>query len=73
MGDFAFIAMQLPPSVPAGTPLEKQLGTGRMQIRLAEATALPHADGPTDISGVAVGLDMGGKSGVTTYMTLQPP
>ena len=74
MGDFAFITMQLPPSVPviiyasgmhvtecsfqAGTDVSKQMGTGRMQIRLAEAATLPHTNGRTDISGMAVGIDM---------------
>lgn len=33
-----------------------------MQIRLAEAETSPHSGGLTDISGVAVALDCGGKS-----------
>ena len=63
MGDFAFLTVQLPPSVGAGTPLAKQLGTGRMEIRIAEQTSAPHTGGRTDISGVAVTVDLGGKSG----------
>lgn len=43
---------------------KQSLATGRMQIRLAEAEASPHTGGLTDISGVAVALDCGGK--VTT-------
>ena len=37
MGDFAHMTVQLPPSVAATTALDRQMGTGRMQIRLAEA------------------------------------
>ena len=55
--------MQLAPSVPAGTPYDVQMGTGFMQIRLAEAAAvLPLPGGQTDIGGMAVGIDLGGKS-----------
>ena len=54
MGDFAFLPMMLPPSVPAGTPLAKQLTTGRMEVRLAEQEVAPHSNGLTDISGVPV-------------------
>lgn len=62
MGDFAFMTVQLPPSVPSTEDPAKAMGTGRMQIRLAEAEASPHSGGLTDISGVAVTLDCGGKS-----------
>ena len=62
MGDFAWVTQQLPPSVVSGTPMKEQLATGRIQIRLAEAETIPHTDGLTDISGVSVGLDMGGIS-----------
>jgi hypothetical protein len=62
MGDFAFMTVQLPPSVDSVTPLGPKQNTGRMQIRLAEAQAAPHSGGLTDISGVAVALDCGGKS-----------
>ena len=41
MGDFAFMTVQLPPSVDAVTPLGPKQDTGRMQIRLAEAQANP--------------------------------
>ena len=63
MGDFAWISMQLPPSVAAGTSPSSQMKTGRMQIRLAQAESLPRSGGETDIAGVAVGIDLGGKSG----------
>jgi hypothetical protein len=62
MGDFAFMTVQLPPSVDYSKDPSKEMGTGRMQIRLAEAEASPHPNGLTDISGVAVSLDCGGKS-----------
>lgn len=62
MGDFAFMTVQLPPSVPSVDDPSKEMETGRMQIRLAEAEASPHTNGLTDISGVAVALDCGGKS-----------
>ena len=51
MGDFAFMTVQLPPSLPSTADPTKELGTGRMQIRLAEAEASPHSGGLTDISG----------------------
>ena len=64
MGDFAFMTVQLPPSLPstANPAAASAQGTGRMQIRLAEAETSPHPNGLTDISGVAVALDCGGKS-----------
>ena len=62
IGDFTFIAMQLPPSVAPGTPYENQTETKRTIIRAAQATILPQYHGKTDISGVAVGIDLGGKS-----------
>lgn len=62
MGDFAFMTVQLPPSVPSTDDPAQTMGTGRMQIRLAESEVTPHPDGLTDISGVAVALDCGGKS-----------
>lgn len=62
MGDFAFMTVQLPPSVPSFENPSKAMETGRMQIRLAEAETAPHPNGLTDISGVAVALDCGGKS-----------
>ena len=62
MGDFAFMTVQLPPSVSSVEDPSKVMGTGRMQIRLAEAETAPRPNGLTDISGVAVALDCGGKS-----------
>lgn len=62
MGDFAWLTMQLPPSVAAGTAPSEQMGTGRMEIRLAQAESDTRANGLTDISGLAVGLDLGGRS-----------
>ena len=62
MGDYAFMTVQLPPSVASTEDPTKALNTGRMQIRLAEAEASPHTGGLTDISGVSVSLDCGGKS-----------
>ena len=71
MGDFAFVAMQLAPSVPAGTPYDAQMGTGFMQVRLGQARAvLPRPGGPTDIGGMAVGIDLGGKS---QWGSIHPP
>ena len=71
MGDFAFVAMQLAPSLPAGTPYDVQMGAGFMQIRLAQADAvLPRPGGPTDIGGMAVGIDLGGKS---EWGSIHPP
>ena len=61
MGDFAFLNMQLPPSVaPSDGP--KNPRTGRMAIRAAEALAVARPGGQTDISGMAVTIDLGGKS-----------
>jgi hypothetical protein len=64
MGDFAHMTVQLPPSqAAAADPAKGAAGsTGRPQIRLAEALTAPHSGGLTDISGVAVSLDCGGKS-----------
>ena len=62
MGDFAFMTVQLPPSTPFFADPTKEMGTGRMEIRIAEAETAPHSGGLTDISGVAVVLDCGGKS-----------
>ena len=62
MGDFAFLIVSLPPSVAAGTPPANQSHTGRPEVRLAELSAAPHPGGQTDISGVAVTIDLGGKS-----------
>jgi len=62
MGDFAFLVVSLPPSVASGTDPAKQATTGRMEVRLAEMELQPHAGGLTDISGVAVTLDLGGSS-----------
>eukprot|EP00730_Choanoeca_flexa_P020240 TRINITY_DN9898_c0_g3_i1.p1 TRINITY_DN9898_c0_g3~~TRINITY_DN9898_c0_g3_i1.p1 ORF type:complete len:875 (+),score=209.98 TRINITY_DN9898_c0_g3_i1:2-2626(+) len=59
-GDFSFVAMQLPPSVPPSTDPAKQ--TGRPEVRAGEATILPRPDGPSDTTGMAVGIDMGGSS-----------
>ena len=73
MGDFAFMTVQLPPSVDAVTPLGPKQDTGRMQIRLAEADTAPHSGGLTDISGIAVALDCGGKSGTTHMLSLDLP
>jgi hypothetical protein len=61
MGDFAVLTMQLPPSVAANATAAQQRH-GRQQIRLAEAASAAHAGGETDISGTAVGLDLGGSS-----------
>ena len=61
MGDFAFMNMQLPPSVdPAAGAKNPQ--TGRMAIRAAEAEAVARPAGLTDIAGMAVTIDLGGKS-----------
>jgi sialate O-acetylesterase len=60
MGDFAVLTMQLPPSVPTGTDPARR--TGRQEIRIAQAQAGTHAGGRTDISGTAVGVDLGGSS-----------
>ena len=62
MGDFAFLVVSLPPSVATGTGPAKQATTGRAEVRLAEMELQPHAGGLTDISGVAVTLDLGGES-----------
>eukprot|EP00040_Diaphanoeca_grandis_P027821 m.159215 g.159215 ORF g.159215 m.159215 type:complete len:969 (-) comp31127_c1_seq1:249-3155(-) len=62
MGDFAFMPMMLPPSVPSDTPPDKQLTTGRPAVRLAELRVAPHSSGETDISGVPVTIDLGGAS-----------
>jgi hypothetical protein len=62
MGDFAFLTVQLPPSVLTGTAFDKQNKTGRMQIRLAEQAAASRPGGLTDIAGTSVNLDMGGSS-----------
>ena len=62
MGDFAFGTVQLPPSVATGTPASQQNNTGRPNIRVAEAEVESHSGGKTDISGVAVTIDLGGKS-----------
>jgi len=61
MGDFAFLVVSLPPSVKTGTPGEGK-NTGRPEVRLAEVEVQPHSGGLTDISGVAITLDLGGKS-----------
>ena len=60
-GDFAFMWQQLPPSVTAQAtgPGADQ---GRPAIRAAQALALPRPGGPTDISGMSVGIDLGGVS-----------
>lgn len=60
MGDFAFNFVQLPPSLPPGSPTDQQ--TGRMEIRVADSQLLPRVGGTTDITGMAVVLDLGGKS-----------
>eukprot|EP01052_Picozoa_sp_SAG31_P012975 SAG31_NODE_770_length_12217_cov_2.855174_11_plen_395_part_00 len=62
MGDFAFMTVQLPPSESYASAPNTADPTGRSRIRLAEAACSPHPDGLTDISGVAVSLDCGGKS-----------
>ena len=57
-GDFAFLWQQLPPSVASGsTDL-----MGWPTIRAAQALAQPRPGGPTDISGMSVGIDVGGAS-----------
>ena len=60
IGDFAWGTVQLPPSIQSGT--DPSVETGRMQIRLAEAPTEPHPGGLTDISAVAVTLDLGGSN-----------
>eukprot|EP00041_Stephanoeca_diplocostata_P036427 m.1331336 g.1331336 ORF g.1331336 m.1331336 type:complete len:916 (+) comp24863_c1_seq1:65-2812(+) len=61
MGDVAFLNMQLPPSIPpASSTADPQ--TGRMAIRAAEAQAVSRTNGSTDIAGMAVTIDLGGKS-----------
>jgi len=63
IGDFAWGTVQLPPSVPSGTTTDLQArDTHRMQIRLAQAESEPHPEGQTDISALAVTLDLGGSS-----------
>jgi hypothetical protein len=60
MGDFAFMAVQLPPSIP---PADKDAkSTGRQEVRAATALLASHPGGLTDISGIAVTMDLGGKS-----------
>jgi hypothetical protein len=59
MGDFAWGTVQLPPSVKAGSDPNQH--TGRMEIRIAQAETAPHRNGLTDISAVAVTLDLGGS------------
>jgi len=62
MGDFAWLTLSLPPSVASGTDTTRQMRTGRMEIRLAQADVETHPGCLTDISGTAVALDLGGKS-----------
>eukprot|EP00912_Choanoflagellata_sp_UC4_P000540 UC4_evm2s335 len=60
MGDFAFSAMSLPPSIPSGGA--SQLQTGRPEIRIATLEASPHPGGRSDITGIPVTIDLGGAS-----------
>ena len=60
MGDFAFTTVQLPPSHAPSDDDTKP--TGRQAVRDAAARFAPHSGGATDISGVAVTIDLGGKS-----------
>jgi hypothetical protein len=61
MGDFAFLNVQLPPSIdPADST--KDPVTGRPAIRAAAAEAVSRPGGLTDIAGMAVTVDLGGKS-----------
>lgn len=57
---FDWLEMQLAPSVAAGTPVEAQLATGWMEIRLAQQEFVDIVD--TGSSGIAVGMDLGGSS-----------
>lgn len=74
-GDFTFSFVQLPPSVPATEDPSvvsrfqlRQLQiispqkTGRPEIRAAQALAQPRVEGPSDITAMAVTIDLGGKS-----------
>jgi hypothetical protein len=64
MGDFAFVNVQLPPSLsPSQSATEPEKQTGRMAIRAAAMQAVSRVDGLTDIAGMAVCVDLGGKSG----------
>ena len=67
MGDFAFMIMQLAPTV------SQQRMTGGQEmfdIRVAQQESNPHSEGPIDISGVVPVLDLGGY-GSEGYVT--PP
>ena len=55
MGDFAFMTVQLPPSVDSVAPLGPKQNTGRVQIRLAEAQAGHQARALGAIARVAAG------------------
>ena len=59
MGDFAFLNVQLPPSTAAQSITKP---TGRQSIRAAAARAVSRSGGLTDISGMAVCVDLGGAS-----------
>ena len=60
MGDFAFTTVQLPPSHAPSDDDTKP--TGRQAVRDAASRFAPHSGGATDISGVAVTVDLGGSS-----------
>ena len=60
MGDFAFSAVSLPPSHAPSD--DDPRPSGRQAVRAGTMRLAPHAGGATDISGVAVTVDLGGKS-----------
>eukprot|EP00050_Salpingoeca_kvevrii_P007394 m.295919 g.295919 ORF g.295919 m.295919 type:complete len:914 (+) comp13288_c0_seq1:1-2742(+) len=60
IGDFPFVLMQLPPSQPPDS--SPAVLSGRPQIREAERRLVPSNNGTMDVTGMAVVLDMGGKS-----------
>ena len=63
-GDFAIGTMQLPPSVQTGVDpaVTNPLWAGRPDIRAGQGASAAHAGNSTDVSGVAVTIDLGGAS-----------
>eukprot|EP00041_Stephanoeca_diplocostata_P031952 m.1007673 g.1007673 ORF g.1007673 m.1007673 type:complete len:237 (-) comp24057_c0_seq26:3099-3809(-) len=64
VGSFPIGTMQLPPSVKTGTnpAVSNPLWAGRPDIRAAQAVSAAHPGNSTDVSGVAVTIDLGGSS-----------
>eukprot|EP01061_Rhynchopus_euleeides_P016422 TRINITY_DN276_c0_g1_i1.p1 TRINITY_DN276_c0_g1~~TRINITY_DN276_c0_g1_i1.p1 ORF type:complete len:935 (+),score=333.85 TRINITY_DN276_c0_g1_i1:60-2807(+) len=58
MGDFPFVAVQVAPSVESGG--NESIPDGTIDVRIATSTILPHAQGPLDITGMAIAYDMPG-------------